>query len=115
MIDRRVMQISTGCSKSLRLGSMCICVSSPRKISLRIDSCANLAPRYCVPFEILDKIGPVAYQLALPPTMRVHDVFHISLLKKYIKDVDHFIDWSILQVEGDILCSRNILCSGPKP
>jgi len=87
----------------------------PKKISLRIDSCANLAPRYCVPFEILDKIGPVAYQLALPPTMRVHDVFHISLLKKYIKDVDHFIDWSILQVEGDILCSRNILCSGPKP
>ena len=43
----------------------------------------------------------MAYQLALPPTMKVHDVVHISLLKKYIKDVDHVIDWSVLQVEQE--------------
>jgi len=68
----------------------------PKKISLRIGSCAKLAQRYCKPFEILERIRPVAYQLALPPTVKVHDVFHISLLKKYIKDVDHVIDWFVL-------------------
>eukprot|EP00253_Pinus_taeda_P016147 PITA_16147 len=77
-----------------------LCIK-PKKISLRIGSCAKLAPWYYGPFNILDRIGPVAYQLALPPTMKVHDVFHISLLKKYIKDVDHVIDWSVLQVEQE--------------
>ena len=37
-------------------------------------------------FEILGRIGHVAYQLALHPNLRIHDVFHISLLKKYVVD-----------------------------
>jgi hypothetical protein len=40
----------------------------PRKSSLRTGSCAKMAPRYCGPFEILDRVGPVAYRIALPPT-----------------------------------------------
>jgi len=73
----------------------------PKKISLRISSCPKLAPWYCRPFEILEIIGPVAYQFALSPTMKFHDFFHISLLKKYVKDVDHVIDWFVLQVEQE--------------
>eukprot|EP00253_Pinus_taeda_P012799 PITA_12799 len=73
----------------------------PKKISLRIGSCAKLAPQYCRPFEILERIGTVAYRLALPPTVKFHDFFHISLLKKYINDVDHVIDWLVLQVEQE--------------
>ena len=53
----------------------------PKKSSLRLGSCSKLAPRYCGPFEILSRIGQVAYQLALPPNPRVHNVFHISVLK----------------------------------
>ena len=73
----------------------------PEKISFRISSCAKLEPQYCGPFEIIERIRLVAYRLAHPQTMKFHDVFHISLLKKYIKDVDHIIDWSLLQVEQE--------------
>ena len=50
-------------------------------------------------FEILAKKGPVAYELALPTHVRVHNVFHASLLNKYVYDTKHVIDWSLLQVE----------------
>jgi len=60
-----------------------------------------MAPWFCGPFSIIERIGPVAYRLALPPIVEFHDVFHVSLLKKYVKDVDHVIDWSGLQVEQD--------------
>jgi hypothetical protein len=50
--------------------------------SLRLGSCAKLATSFCGPFEILERIGPVAYMLALPASMTVHNVFHVSLLKK---------------------------------
>ena len=59
-------------------------------------SCLKLAPPYCGPFKILERIGPVDYRLALPPTMKVHDVFHVSFLKRYVKYVDHVIDWFVL-------------------
>jgi len=64
--------------------------------SLRIGSCAKLAPRYCRPFEILERIGRFTYRFALPPTMKLHDVFHVSLLKGYVYYVDNVIDWSVL-------------------
>ena len=62
---------------------------------------SKLAPRYCGPFEVLANIGSIAYQLALPPNIRVHDVFHVSLLKKYIHDATHIIDWDVIQVEPE--------------
>ena len=43
----------------------------------------------------------MAYRLALPPIVKFHDVFHVSLLKRYVQDVDHVIDWSVLQVEPE--------------
>lgn len=47
----------------------------PKKISLRIGSCAKLAPQYCGPFNILERIGPLEYKIALPLTVKVHDFF----------------------------------------
>ena len=72
-----------------------------KKISLILGSCAKLAPHYCGPFEILFRIGQVAYQLALPPNLKVHNVFHIFVLKKYFHDATHVVDWNVVQVEPE--------------
>ena len=68
----------------------------PRKSSFKLGICAKLASRYCGPFDILARVGLVAYQLALPPNLRIHNVFHISILKKYIHDATHVIDWNLI-------------------
>ena len=63
----------------------------PKNSSLKLGSRTKLAPRYCGPFEILSRVGPVAYQLALPPNLKVHNVFHIFVLKRYVHDATHVI------------------------
>ena len=73
-------------------------VKSKRSL-LRLGRCGKLAPRFCGAFEILDKKGPVAYELAFPMHVKFHNVFHASLLKKFVYDTKHVVDWSLLQVE----------------
>jgi hypothetical protein len=64
--------------------------------SLRLGICPKLIEKYCGPFEILEKIGPVSYVLALLASMRAHIVFHVLLLKKYVPDPNHIIDWDVI-------------------
>jgi hypothetical protein len=72
------------------------------KISLlRLGIFPKLVARYCIPFEILENIGPITYMLALHAYMRVHNVFHVSLLKKYVSNPNHTIDWIVIQVEHE--------------
>ena len=73
----------------------------PQKSSLKLGSCAKLAPQYCGPFEILSRMGQVAYQLSLPPNLKGHNVFHIYVLKKYVHDATHVINWNDVQVEPE--------------
>jgi hypothetical protein len=58
---------------------------------------------YCGPFEILENIFHVAYMFSLPASMCIHNVFHVSLIKKYVHDTNHVINWNLIQVdpEGD--------------
>ena len=52
----------------------------------------KLAPRYVGPYEVLEKINPVSYREALPPVMEhMHNVFHVSMLRKYLRDPLHII------------------------
>ena len=71
------------------------------KIFLKLGNCSKLAARYCGPFEILERIGSVAYMLALPASITVHNVFHVLLLKEYILDANPVIDWNVIQVEQE--------------
>jgi hypothetical protein len=64
-------------------------------------SSLKLATRFCGPFEILERIGPVAYMITFPAFMYVHNVFHVSFLNKHIPDANHVIDWNVIQVEQE--------------
>jgi hypothetical protein len=66
------------------------------KSSMKFINCSKLAAPYCGPFKILERIGHVAYMFALPASMSIHNVFHVSLLKKYILYDNHVIDWNVI-------------------
>ncbi|XP_058769017.1 uncharacterized protein LOC131642867 [Vicia villosa] len=63
----------------------------------------KLSPRYIGPYQIMRRIGEVAYQLALPPSLsRLHDVFHVSQLRKFVPDSFHPILPDTIEVETDL-------------
>ncbi|XP_073313437.1 uncharacterized protein [Primulina huaijiensis] len=63
----------------------------------------KLAPRYVGPHEILQRIGTLAYRLALPPSLSgIHDVFHVSMLRKYEPDPSHVLEISEVQLDPDV-------------
>ena len=76
---------------------------SPTKGVVRFGLRGKLNPRFVGPFEILEKVGEVAYRLALPPVLSgVHNVFHVSMLRKYISDPNHVIKVVPLQLKEDL-------------
>ena len=76
---------------------------SPRKGVVRFGKRGKLNPRYIRPFEIVDGIGPVAYRLDLPEEFsRVHNVFHISMLRKYIPDSSHVLETPEIELRDDL-------------
>ncbi|KAJ6819602.1 uncharacterized protein M6B38_400345 [Iris pallida] len=72
---------------------------SPTKGTIRFGTRGKLGPRYIGPFDILEKVGNVSYRLALPPTLEgVHNVFHVSQLRRYVSDPSHILDHSEITV-----------------
>ena len=72
-----------------------------KKSSLKLESCAKLSPRYFGPFEVLERIGPIAYRLAFTARTRAHNFFHVSFFKKYVHDPNLVINWDVIKVEPE--------------
>ena len=70
---------------------------------MRFGKKGKLSPRFVGPFEILKRIGKVAYKLALLPTLAgVHNVFHVSMLRKYILDPSHGLNYEPLKIKNNL-------------
>ena len=103
---------------------------SPWKGVLRFWKRGKLSPRYIGPYEIMSKVGPVAYKLKLPPELsRIHDTFHVSMLRKYIPDPSHVLREQPVQLKENLTYEeipvqivdrkeqvlRSKMCDAPNP
>ncbi|XP_070007636.1 uncharacterized protein [Nicotiana sylvestris] len=67
---------------------------------MRFRKKGKLSPRFIGPFEVLRRVGEIAYELALPPSLSgVHPVFHVSMLQRYHADMSHVLDFSTIQLD----------------
>ena len=90
---------------------------NPKRGVVRFGKRGKLSLRFIGPFEILERMGTISYRLALPPSMSgVHEVFHVSILRKYTPDPTHGVDWGRIEIDTDgtfeegpvcIVCSRD--------
>ena len=61
--------------------------------------------------EVLKRVGTVAYQLALSSSLSsIHEVFHVSMLRKYTPDPTHIMDWGELVVDADETFEQGPVC-----
>ena len=76
---------------------------SPWKGVVRFGKRGKLSPRYIGPYEIIERVGSLAYRLALPPELaRIHNVFHVSMLRKYIADPSHVLQEQPISLTRDL-------------
>ena len=76
---------------------------APIKGVMRFQKKGKLSPRFVGPFKILKHIGKVAYELALLPTIvGVHNVFHVSMLRKYFPDPSHVLNYEPLKIKDNL-------------
>ncbi|KAD3640079.1 hypothetical protein E3N88_29302 [Mikania micrantha] len=86
-----------------QVGDRVLLKVSPWKGVVRFGKKGKLAPRYIGPFEILERIGPVAYKLKLPVELsNVHDTLHVSNLKKCLADHDVQIPLEDIQIQNNM-------------
>ena len=76
---------------------------APMKGVMRFWKKGKLSPRFFGPFKILKCISKVSYELALPTILaRVHNVFHVSMLRKYIPNPSHVLNYEPLKIKYNL-------------
>ena len=71
---------------------------SPWKKFMRFGRKGKLSPRFIGPYEVIEKVHQVAYRLALPPELKnIHNVFHVSILRRYMSDPSHVVSSEIIE------------------
>jgi hypothetical protein len=92
---------------SFEIGDFIYPKVSPMRGTHRFRVKGKLAPRYVGLFKIIDRKGEVAYQLELPPQLsEVHDVFHVSQLKKCLRVPEEQLPMECLDLGGDLTYSE---------
>ena len=72
---------------------------SPWKKVMRFGRKGKLSPMFIGSYEVIEKVGPVAYRLALPPELeKIHNVFHVSMLRRYRSNPSHVISSEIIEL-----------------
>ena len=85
---------------------------SPWKGVLRFGRRGKLSPRFIRLYEIFCKVGPIAYKLKLPPELsRIHDTFHVSMLRKYIPNPSHVLREQPVQLKENLIYEEQVLRS----
>ena len=83
----------------------------PKKGVVRFGKRGKLSSRFIGTFEILERVGTVAYRLSLPPSMSgIHEVFHVSMLRKYTLDPAHVVDLGQIEVDTDETFEEGPVC-----
>ncbi|GKB89085.1 reverse transcriptase domain-containing protein [Tanacetum coccineum] len=99
-IDRQKSYADRRKPLEFEVGDKVLLKVSPWKVVMRFGKKVKLAPRYVGPFEILERIGPVAYRLRLPNELsEVHDTFHVSNLKKCLADANLHLPLDEIKVD----------------
>ena len=77
-------------------------VSHWKKV-MRFREKGKLSPRFIGPYEVIEKVGPVAYRLALPLELeKIHNVFHMSMLQRYQSDPSHVVSSETIELRLDL-------------
>ena len=83
----------------------------PKRGVVRFGKRGKLSPRFIGPFEIFERVGTVAYRLDLLPSISgVHEVFHVSMLRRYTPDPAHVVDWGEIEVDTDGTFEEGLVC-----
>ena len=83
---------------------------SPRRGISRFGRGRKLSARYIGSFDILERIGNVAYWLALPPQLSgIHDVFHVSMLQKYEPNPSYILERDNLELDVDVTFKERLV------
>ena len=76
---------------------------SPWKKVMRFGKKGKLSSRFIGPYEVIEKVGPMAYRLALPPDLeKIHNVFHVSMLRRYRSDPSHVVSSETIELIPDL-------------
>ena len=70
---------------------------------MRFGKKGKLSPRFIGPYEVIEKVGPVSYILALPPDLeKIHNVFHVSMIRRYRPDPTHVVSSETIELRRDL-------------
>ena len=62
-----------------------------------------MSPRFIGPYEVIEKVDPVAYRLALPPKLKnIHNDLHVSMLRRYRSDPSHVVSSETIELRPDL-------------